>query len=422
MATYIRNNDIIISVDPGYDSTKVCINGILLKIPNNIIDITGHETDFLTLGEKKANGYICSKYLEGKEYLVGNLARKSSLEKGTRTKLQVKKDTMDSYDRFETTDFEVNLMTVIGIALIEYAKQSERNDWKDQVSISYDENTGEYIIPSLKKARLIIGIALPNDAVDQVWPNIERILTREHKFGIETSDGNWRLEFSVTPGLAMTASQVVCALLGAAGDDNGTIKADNEILRSLPTVVIDGGYKTVGIFMLTQAHKVAEAESNTDFAMGNVHKKVAQILREEYGRTTIESYQIPSILEEDDGIVTYKKDDVTDKVDIKTIILEEEKKLCDALIEYLNEKFEDLLDVKQLLITGGTGAAYFNHISSYMSKKRNHLEDKVILTDYKFRGSKMEPVYAIAVGMFKTLKNQVIKAQKAQKAEKTDKK
>lgn len=418
---YVKTKDIAIGVDPGYDSTKVCINGVLIKVPNNVVDITGHAEDFLTLGEKKAPGFLSSSYVVGKQYLVGELARKSVRERENRERFMTKTDIMDSYDRFETIDFEVNLMTVIGYALVEYAKLSLKNNWKPEMKVVFDEANQVYRLPDLKNYRIVIGVALPNDAVDAAWPSIERMLIKEHNYEIETADGKWNLAFNLPKGHCIPSSQVLCALLGIASDDQGYIGKDSEILKNLPTVVVDGGYKTVGIFMLTQAHKVSAAESNTSYAMGNVHKEVAKSLRDDYGRDNIDAYQIPSILEEDGGIVIYKSKDGTAKVQIRDMILAKEKELCDGLIEYLNDKFEDLLDVKQIIITGGTGAAYYNHISAYMNEKRGHLQDKVLLTDYPFNGKNIEPVYAIAVAMYKTLRQQLIKAEKAAKAAKEEK-
>ena len=419
---YVKTREIAIGVDPGYDSTKVCINGVLIKVPNNVVDITGHAEDFLTLGEKRAPGFLSSNYVPGKQYLVGELARKSVRERENRERFLNKTEIMDSYDRFETIDFEVNLMTVIGYALVEYAIMSLKYNWKPEMKVVYDETEGVYRLPDLKNYRIVIGVALPNDANDVAWPNIERMVTKHHNFDIETADGRWNIAFDVPNGHCTHASQVICALLGIASDDQGAIGKDSEILKNLPTVVVDGGYKTVGIFMLTQAHKVSAAESNVDFAMGNVHKEVARSLRDDYGRTNIEAYQIPSILEEDNGIVVYKgKEGGTEKVQIKDMILEKEKELCNGLINYLNDKFEDLLDVKQIIITGGTGAAYYHHISAYMNDKRGHLQDKVLLTDYPFNGKNIEPVYAIAVAMYKFLRHQLNMVAKAAKEEKKKK-
>jgi len=232
---YYQNKDLLISVDPGFDATKVVINGVMFSVPNNILDVTGQTKDFLTLGDSKARGYLCSHYIDGKEYLVGTLARKSIMEKKIRDAELTKYQMMDSYERFQTQDFEVNMMTVIGYAIIEYAKKTMKNNWKPELTImeTIEGEKGEerkvYTIPSLKDWRIIVGVALPNDVADitspnSVWPDIRKFLIKKHEFYVDVNMETFKLDFEVVPGHAMPASQVICALLGVAGDDNGVIE------------------------------------------------------------------------------------------------------------------------------------------------------------------------------------------------------
>jgi len=416
MATITKETNLVIGIDPGYDAAKVCVNGVLTTIPNNVLDITGHASDFLTLGDKRANDFVLSRYIPDKEYLVGGFARKSIMEKSVRTDEMVKYQMMDSYQRFQTKDFEVNFMTVMGVAIINYIKRAKKTNMGSALDFARNQETGITRVTGFNQMRVIVGVALPNDSVDESWIYIKNFLVGKHKYIVEMSDGVYELEYEVEPNHTMPASQVICAFLGLTSDDNGVMIPNNDTLKKLPALVIDGGYKTMGIFMLTKALKVAQAESNTEFAMGNVHKRVAARLQKEYGRTNIEAFSIPSILENEGGHVNYivpAKDGgkpKTASVDVNRLVAEEEAALCAEFIDYLNKEFEDLLDVKQIVTTGGTGAAYYNHINAYMEEERNHLSGSVVLTDYEFFGKPLDPVFAIAVGMYKNLQNQIRKA------------
>lgn len=422
MAVNYKDNrrDILIGLDVGYDATKVCINGVITKIPNNVLDVTGHSKEFLSLGDQRTGGYICSYYVKDKEYIIGELARKSVNEKNAKAGELIKQQVNDSNQRFSTLDFEANVMTVIGVALIEYAKATMKNQWKPSYFIKEDNEPGRYIIPDLAKARIIVGVALPNDYVNAVWPDISRFLIKSHKFEITTQDGTFTLDFKIDPGHAMAESQVKCALLGTVSDDSGEMIEAMSLLNELPLLVVDGGYKTIGNFLLTKALQVSQAESNEDYAMGNVHKEVAKILQEKFGREDIEAFMIPSILENDNGKVIGKDKDNNNaviEVDLRKIVKDIQKKMCEGLIEYLNSKFNELLDIKAILVTGGTGAAYYEPICSYVQKNRGYLENKVYLTDYKFYGKQIDPVYAIAVGMYKILRHQVNKSNAKEDAD-----
>lgn len=400
----ITKSFICVAVDPGFDSTKVIVNGIMFKVPNGTVDITGDTNKYLALNNnKKAKGYLLSRYIPGKEYLIGDLARKATLEKTVREEQTLRQGMMDSEGRFLTKDFEVHLMTCIALALVKYSKLSVEQKLVPEVDIKNPED--------LKNCNIVVGIALPNDWVDDIWPDLMKFLISSHHFSIENNEGTFDLSFNIKEGYAMALSQAVCALLGVTSTDAGETISDSEVLSNLPCIVIDGGYKTVGMFQLTQALRVSASESNTEFAMGNVHKNVARRLKEEFQRDNIEAFQIPAILE-GDGIINYLEKsqngkEVSKQVNVRSLVEDEMEKICKQLIALLNEKFENLLDTKEVVITGGTGAAYFNHLSKYLKEERGHLDGHIILTSYKFLGKDIDPVYAIAVGMYKTLRNQV---------------
>lgn len=397
-------NRIFIAVDPGFHSTKVVVNGVLFKVPNSTVDITGQAKNYLSLNNnRKASGYILSHYIPEKEYLVGELARTSSMESAVRDMQAERHGMMDGVGRFHSTEFEVHLMTCIAMGLIKYAEESIDKCLQPRIDIKDPS--------ALKNAQIIVGVALPNDWVNDAWPVIQKFMTNKHSFMVETELDKYSLDFQIEPGKSMALSQAICALLGVSSSDDGRQLKNCDVINNLPCIVIDGGYKTAGIFELTKALKVTAAESNTDYAMGNVHKNVASILNTEYGRSNIHDFQIPEIIENEDGKINYLEEGPDGKkqsksVDVKLLVKQEEEAICKQLIEYLNEKFDNLLDIKEVVITGGTGTAYYEHIKKYLHEERGHLAGHVILTKYDFLGRTIDPVYAIAVGMYKTLKNQ----------------
>lgn len=411
MATYQPDYTLAIAIDPGYDATKVVINGLMFTIPCNVCDVTEFIDRKAMVGERKA-GFLLSHYIQGKKYLVGEEARKLMLEKQMRDLQVVKESMSNSFERFSMMETEINMMTAIGMALVLYSEHTKKRKQQPILDIlpGDDEKTRKHNETELGRFNLVIGVALPNDAVEDVWPTVDKKLTGTHEFAFETADNYYHLKFNIPEKEhTMALSQAVCALLGAASDDEGYEDENSKVLEKLPVLIIDGGYKTVGLFKLTTIKMVDEAESNADLAMGTVHKRVADRLKTEYGRNNIHQFSIPAILEDPHthGEITYLKDGSTAVVDIRTLLEEESEKVCDELIEYINKKYENLLDIKQILITGGTGAAYYNRFMEYIKEHKAHLVNNVILTNYTFLGKPIDPVYAIAVGMYKTLLNQI---------------
>jgi hypothetical protein len=101
---------------------------------------------------------------------------------------------------------------------------------------------------------------------------------------------------------------------------------------------------------------------------------------------------------EEDGEV--KNFDIVAMRDVETI------KMANNLMDYLMLQHNKLLDIKLLLLAGGTGSAYFNTINEFCNNRAN-LKGNVILAKSGFDGKECEPVYAIAVGLYKAMINDI---------------
>ena len=250
-----------------------------------------------------------------------------------------------------------------------------------------------------------MGIALPNDAVEEKWGSVKKYLSGTHNFSIETEDGVFNLDFEIKKGSLMANSQVISAFIGCIADDQGNI--DEAALNvadqsKLPALIIDGGYKTIADFMFTENYMAEGASSNTDYAMMNIYKAIAEKIRNEYGREDVNTDDIIKHLESD-GIIICEKGDNTEAVELKPLFDAAKEEICREYVDHLNKKYNKLLDVKQIIITGGTGAQFYDYIKDYVDKHKTHLKGHVILTDYEFMGRKISPEYGIVVGMYKSL-------------------
>lgn len=400
MAVLEQNKEIVITVDPGFDATKVVINGMIFKVPWNVVDVTeSRDTGIQILA--KTEDYILSHYIEGKSYLVGEQARKQLGMRSAKDMQNVKQSLMDSFGKFTSEDFEINVMSSIGYALVRYSQKLEK-----------DKKMG-FNTADMSDYKLFVGIALPHDALDIARNSVLKKIANQHSFKLELDDGDHELNFKIEKGKCFFMSQAIMALMGAITDDNGETDPDNIILQNLPTLVIDGGYKTMGIFVLTAAGRidVTGDASNTDFAMNVVHKRIAEVLQKEYGRTDIQDYNIPDIIESDGGRVVYEKDGNTDVVEIAPIFTQTVKDLFNEMMDYINQNFERLLNIKSILVAGGTGSLYYPLMTEYVKTNKKHLEGKVIITDYKFLKGTISPEFAIAVGMYKVMKRLIQRAK-----------
>lgn len=392
MSVTTLDKTIIVAVDPGFDSVKVVTNGgIMFKVPKEVADVTNKK--FL---DAKDENYIMMKYMEGKEHLVGLSAAKylNNVVTNNTNGEEQKAEINDTFASFETADMQIRIMTGIAIALIKLAKTEKTViTLKKNEDGSYDVNTG--------RADIAIGVALPHDIVDDKWSYIQKYLNDEQVFDIETNEGLFHVSFKAVT--TAKASQVVVALLGAISGEEGAINMNDSLLSndSLPALVIDGGMKTLGKFMFSKAKSIEDGESNQEYAMINIHEKVAKIIREKYNRPEFTARRVKRVVEEGESIPYLKDNGSSGKIDVQAMVKAELESTCREMVDEFYDRYNKLLDIKTVLITGGTGAAYFECLKKILNKERDWVN--VVLTDYSFAGNKISPEYGIAVGMYKAL-------------------
>lgn len=392
-----QDYDLKIAIDVGYSASKVCINGIeLFTIPSDIVEINANDTYLLDMHQPD---YICTSYVAGQSHLVGAQAASLLMEQSYRDKYNEIRDTMISYKRFLHNDAHIHLMTCIGMALIKYSEYTMDNENVHPVfDIRKDLKEG-----SLFKIYIILGY--PHDVFAKTFQSVKPNLAKRHKFSIETENDTYNLDFAISAKHVMSYSQALAAYMGTVLDDNGELLEDSPHFKKLPALLIDGGWKTLGKFVLTKNLKIEAAESNTDFAMKNVYQKIIEVLRNEYGREDFEVYNIEEILKNQGGIITAydAETDQTSSVDINEMFNKFKDEICSEMIEYLNERHNKMRDIQEIIIAGGTGAAYYDSFMDYINQKRGHLSKDIYLINYEFNGVKIETVYAVVVGLYKVL-------------------
>lgn len=393
-----QNYDLKIAIDVGYSASKICVNGVeLFTIPSDIVELTG-ENEYLS--DIHRPGYICTSYVKDQKHLVGAQASTLLLSTEYREKFNEIRDTMLSYNRFFHNDAHIHLMTCIGMALIKYSEHTIINNIQPVFDVRKDLGKN-----SLFNIYVILGY--PHDEYKRIFQTVKPNLAKEHEFSIVTEDNKYDLKFDINPKHVMTYSQALAAYMGVILDNNGVMQTDSPHFQKLPALLIDGGWKTLGKFELTKDLKIERAESNVQFAMKNVYEKINEVLRNEYGRDDFQIYNIEEILKNENGMVTSfdKATNKTSRIDIKPLYFKFRDEVCEKMIQYLNEKHNNLLDVKEIIIAGGTGAAYYDYFMDYIHEQRDHISDSIYLVNDEFNGVKIDPVYAVVVGLYKVLLN-----------------
>jgi len=364
---------LFIAVDPGFDSMKVVANGKAFKFPFNVIETN----------ERKMNDYrlrddfMLMEKDDGSTYRVGQYAREQLYDN------KKKIDSFYTDQRFISTEFQVGLDTAIALAI-------EKNGlYDDQADLDI------YLI-----------VALPHACRNQYAATITGTVAGSHSFHLRCGRGESRkYSFTIQETNIHTVSQTIAAILGETSDDNGDINEEKfYYLSNGPTLVLDGGYYTMGMVVVSRGGTIDEdkTESDTQHAMANVNEAVAAEIRKQ--RPEVNHYSIEYLLNKDDGTIRYLENGKAATINIKEIRSQKMFDVCADLIDYLNKKYNYLLDFKYVLITGGTGYNFYPQILRYYEEAglldKNHL----LLTSGELEGRQNPIEYAIAIGAYKGLK------------------
>lgn len=382
---------LLISVDPGFDFLKVVINGTSFKLPFNV-----EKTDEKQFNNMKVDeNFMLYRNGENETWRIGTYARDLIFQNKDVKELEVKMNEFYTEKRFVTEEFAIGVSSAIAKALFNYS-QDENNDF------SLD-NLDEYSI--------YLVVALPHAIREDYNGPVISSLEGEHSFELTIGTSSpIKFEYKLPSDQIITTSQTIAAIYNETADDEGNLDEEkNFYLSNGPTLVIDGGYYTMGLVPVSVGGSIdnSKTESDSLHAMKNVNIKVADEIKDK--RPDAKHYTIEYLANKDDGKLKYlNKTDgnkvVKQEIDIKGIKKEKVKEVCDEFIEHLNNKYNSLLDFNYVLVTGGTGNEYYPHLKKYYVDETQILDaDRLILSKNKFNGKDYSVEFAIAIGAYKAL-------------------
>lgn len=365
--------NLFVAIDPGFDSMKVVANGQVFKFPFNVMETDERKmTDY-----RLRDDFMLYQAADGTTYRVGQYAREMSFDN--------KSDVADFYteQRFISPEFQVGLDTAVALAI-------EKNGLFEQ---QHDLN-------------IHVMVALPHACRSVYSPTIIGAAAGLHRFSLRCGQGVAKTYQYNIPELQIhTVSQTIAAILGETSDDDGNINEEKFFyLSNGPTLVLDGGYYTMGMVVVSRGGSVDESktESDTRHAMANINQLVAEAVQDK--RPDINHYAVEYLLSKDEGTIRYMQDGKAVSIDLRDIRTEKQTVVCDDLIQYLNQKYNNLLDLKYVLVTGGTGACLYPQLLKYYKAADLLDQDHLLLTSGLLNGKSHSIEFAITIGAYKGLK------------------
>ncbi len=325
-----------IALDVGYSSVKVFSPNIIASFPAYAKKVEFGYADKPFGGLEKT--FIAYRDETGCEYSVGAHAQdkiKVSDSDNSTAALYVA-------DRFYSPEFKV--ISRVGLAL-----GMMKNQYSD---------------PSGKVLHVQTG--LPPEYMTNYMDDIKDVFIGHHEFQIKLGTGAWTLfEFNILPENFEVMPQPMGTLISIATDRNGGTLPEARKYFSSNLLIVDPGFGTLDTFDIKNHFLDSPPKTWDNLGMLRVLQETQKLIKAQYGQN-IPVPAMQKILGE--GFFKTKIDKRTmqqKQVEITDYLKEANKTVCMEAIETINSYYNYLQDEDYLVITGGTGAAWFSMFKDF---------------------------------------------------------
>lgn len=401
-----------VSIDPGFNGTKININksndmylSYILPMTDDL-EIAGSSTDKqITYQEKGTNKNAI-------KYVIGDVAAEMVSRYPENGPLSSYIKDLKILEKFFTMDESIYMTrAAILYAIINYSQSNDigfklenLNDWTIYLEVTLPHSIKE------EAGTKMLKLIEPTDIIMYIG-------NKEYNITLNIDGNNMR-----------PASQVMSMFASIVYDEEGRINAEkNEEMREkLPAIFVDAGYRTIGIATLLSGSqaRIENSTSITDYAMITVNELVAQELNKTIEKDDsldyikIQEYDVDSYINQKKDLrykvkATAKDDELVQEVGfkIKTITNSEILQIRENVLNEQSKAFAKYIltdygvgDSKIIYIAGGTGVPYKEHLNSYVTEITGGAIS-VELLDTTYNGGEAAPVYTIVNGAHKELLN-----------------
>lgn len=367
-------------IDVGYSSVKLFTPNKVAIFPSFAVESTAQE-----IGEP-GDDYIKYKDLNsGKIWLVGKAAQNTVSQRD----LSYNDTNLYGRDRYDSEMFEVLVNTAIGLSM-------EANSYG-----------------SIGDKKLLIQTGLPSEYIQDDADLLKESFIGNHHFTLKIG-GAKEQEYDITLGASQinVMEQPMGTLMSVITDENHKFISNSMDYLNKNVIVFDGGHGTLDLFLIKN-NVVFEKITYRDFSMFKVLSNTRDRIFEEFNQK-ISPVAMQKCLE--DGTF-YKHDKFSRKpIPFDNILEEENRKVCSEAIERIASDYE-LYDFDYLIVTGGTGAAWYEAIK----EKLKDLEGFKIIPGNQ-NDTSLPFDYANARGYYMFLYQSLERIEKSQNTKNVDKK
>lgn len=320
----------IVGIDVGYSAVKVFSPNMVASFPNFAKAVPYGTADNM-LG---ASPRSCIAYRDnaGHEFFVGEKA-----QEGTRA-TDADNSTASLYirDRYYSAEFKA--ISEVGIAL----------------AIS----TNQYGSPKNKK--LFVQTGLPSEYTSDA-PDLIASFVGEHEFDVKFGDGEWKhYSFTLTQEDIGVMPQPMGTLVSISTDNSGNQVSAAKDYYDSNLLIVDIGFGTLDTLEIS-GHIIRSAPKTwNNLGMLRVFEETAKLIKQKCDGLIVPVPTMQKILQ--DGVFRTKFQRATrhsEEVEIAPFLKEANDLVVKEAITAIDGFYNFLQDEKYVVITGGTGEAWY---------------------------------------------------------------
>lgn len=335
-----RNNGCLenfwpIGLDIGYGGCKVFGPNIVACFPSYAKKI---ESNSVQLGHASEDDILYRDNATGELWVVGRAAQN----------MLTTDDTNDNaaslFARNRYTSPMYKILARVGIAL------------------TLQQNEGD--VNSVKGKAIVVQTGLPSDYVDTDKYEVIENLSGLHDFSLKIGSGKYiNYCFELPEKNIRVMPQPFGTLTSIVTDKNGKQTANATEIFNQNTIIVDPGFNTLDTFGIK--NRIVDTHFSWDkLGMKRILQETSdEIYRQHKERIPIAVMQ--KYLETGNITKFNRKEMRSEEVDFTSILEEMSKKIFKEAMATVGSAYNDFRYCNNLVITGGTGAAWSNYIRDY---------------------------------------------------------
>ncbi len=326
-----------IAIDIGYSSVKLMSPNIVASFPSYARRV---EPDFQFMGSAPDSTILYRNLNTDETWIVGEIAQ-------------------DLIDDNDTSDSEMSL----------YSRDRYYNEMfrvVSEVGLGIGMRPNRFGEP--KDSKIVVQTGLPERYMSD-QEDIRESLAGSHSFALKIGNNNWEtFSFDLDINDVHVLSQPRGTLFSVIMDNNGDFTDDYEDFIQSSVLILDPGFGTFDIFAM-RIGSVAKGETFADLGMRRVLSETSKLIMEKYGVEV----PVPSMQKHlETGMVskTDRRNFTSVDYPFDELLNQASEKVCREALERMNTSFNPA-NFKYLIVTGGTGAAWYKQIEDTLKGYAN---------------------------------------------------